>query len=75
MKIPSFVIEGVFIASRRHLHRPTKASSQNCGIEAGSAVKKANRIGRIEELYSHKTTCFPFKGKSFDEKSKMGSGR
>ena len=75
MKIPSFVIEGVSIASRRRLHRPTKVSSQNSGIGCRLRSKKANRIGRIEELYSHETTCFPFTGKSFDEKSKRVSGR
>ena len=40
MKIPSFVIEGVFIALRRRLHRPTKVSSQNSGIGCRFRSKK-----------------------------------
>ena len=32
MKIPSYAIEGTFIALRRRLHRPTKVSSSNGGL-------------------------------------------
>ena len=62
MKIPSFVIEGVFIASRRRLHRPTKVSSQNSGIGCRLRGKKTNRIGRIEERYPHKNNLLSLQG-------------